>query len=54
LGRELSVSVHTFRRQIQSAYRKLQVTSRAEAVIRARELGLLSRSATMGPLARFI
>jgi LuxR family maltose regulon positive regulatory protein len=42
IGRELFVSVNTVRSQIQSAYRKLEVTSRAEAVTRARELGLLS------------
>jgi LuxR family maltose regulon positive regulatory protein len=42
IGRELFVSVNTVRSQIQSAYRKLDVTSRAEAVTRARELGLLS------------
>jgi LuxR family transcriptional regulator, maltose regulon positive regulatory protein len=41
IGRELSVSVHTVRSQVQAIYRKLQVSTRAEAVTRARELGLL-------------
>ena len=44
IGRELSVSVTTIRSQVQAIYRKLEVTSRAEAVAHARELGLLSRS----------
>jgi LuxR family maltose regulon positive regulatory protein len=41
IGRELSVSVHTVRSQVQAVYRKLGVATRAEAVARARELGLL-------------
>jgi LuxR family transcriptional regulator, maltose regulon positive regulatory protein len=44
IGRELYVSVNTIRSQVQAIYRKLQVTSRAEAVTHARELGLISRS----------
>jgi LuxR family maltose regulon positive regulatory protein len=35
------VSVHTVRKQLASVYRKLGVTSRADALARARELGLL-------------
>jgi LuxR family transcriptional regulator, maltose regulon positive regulatory protein len=41
ISRELSVSVHTVRSQVQAIYRKLQASTRAEAVARARELGLL-------------
>jgi LuxR family maltose regulon positive regulatory protein len=41
IGRELSVSPNTVRSQVQAIYRKLQVNSRAEAVTRARQLGLL-------------
>jgi LuxR family maltose regulon positive regulatory protein len=41
IGRELSVSVHTVRSQVQAIYRKLQASTRAEAVDQARKLGLL-------------
>jgi LuxR family maltose regulon positive regulatory protein len=41
IGRELNVSANTVRSQVQAVYRKLQVSRRAEAVARARELGLL-------------
>jgi LuxR family transcriptional regulator, maltose regulon positive regulatory protein len=41
IGRELYVSVTTVRSHAQAVYRKLGVTTRAEAVARARELGLL-------------
>jgi LuxR family transcriptional regulator, maltose regulon positive regulatory protein len=41
ISRELSVSVSTIRSQVQAIYRKLQVTTRTEAVTRARELDLL-------------
>jgi LuxR family maltose regulon positive regulatory protein len=41
IGRELSVSVTTIRSQIQAVYRKLQASTRSEAVANARELGLL-------------
>jgi LuxR family maltose regulon positive regulatory protein len=44
IGRELSVSVNTIRSQVQAIYRKFEVTTRAEAVAHARELGLMSRS----------
>ena len=41
---QLYVSHNTVKTQIKSIYRKLGVATRAEAVARARELGLLSRS----------
>jgi LuxR family transcriptional regulator, maltose regulon positive regulatory protein len=41
IGRELYVSVNTVRTHVQAVYRKLQVSTRAEAVAHARELGLL-------------
>ena len=41
IGRELHVSVNTVRSQFQAIYRKLGVSSRAEAVTQARQLGLL-------------
>jgi len=41
IGRELSVSVTTVRSQVQAIYRKLGVSSRAEAVTQAHQLGLL-------------
>src|SRR5829696_6436733 len=41
IGRELSVSVTTIRSQVQAIYRKLQASTRSEAVTNARELGLL-------------
>jgi LuxR family maltose regulon positive regulatory protein len=41
LGGELSVSVTTIRSQVQAIYRKLQASTRAEAVANARHLGLL-------------
>jgi LuxR family transcriptional regulator, maltose regulon positive regulatory protein len=44
ISRELSVSVTTIRSQVQAIYRKLQASSRAEAVTRGRELGLLPES----------
>jgi LuxR family maltose regulon positive regulatory protein len=44
IGRELYVSVDTIRSHIQAIYRKLEVTTRAEAVAHARELGLITRS----------
>ena len=40
IGERLFVSSHTVRTQAYSAYRKLGVSSRSEAVARARELGL--------------
>jgi LuxR family transcriptional regulator, maltose regulon positive regulatory protein len=45
ISRELSVSVHTVRSQVQAIYRKLQASTRAEAVAHARELGLLPGTA---------
>ena len=44
IGRELSVSVNTVRSQVQAIYRKLGVSSRAEAVTQAHELGLLPKA----------
>jgi len=41
ISRELSVSVTTVRTQVQAIYRKLGVSSRAEAVTQAHQLGLL-------------
>jgi LuxR family transcriptional regulator, maltose regulon positive regulatory protein len=41
ISRELSVAVTTIRSQVQSIYHKLQASTRAEAVTRARDLGLL-------------
>jgi len=41
IGERLSISVHTVRSHAISIYRKLDVTSRADAVQRARDLGLL-------------
>jgi LuxR family transcriptional regulator, maltose regulon positive regulatory protein len=44
IGRELSVSVTTIRSQVQAIYRKLQASTRSEAVAHAHELGLLPRT----------
>jgi LuxR family transcriptional regulator, maltose regulon positive regulatory protein len=44
IGRELYVSANTVRTHVKAVYRKLGVTARAEAVARARELGLLTGS----------
>jgi LuxR family maltose regulon positive regulatory protein len=44
IGRELSVSVTTVRSQVQAIYRKLDASTRTEAVAHARELGLLPGS----------
>jgi LuxR family transcriptional regulator, maltose regulon positive regulatory protein len=41
IAQELSVSVNTIRSQVQAIYRKLQASSRAEAVTKARQLRLL-------------
>jgi LuxR family maltose regulon positive regulatory protein len=38
---ELFLSLHTIKSQMRSIYRKLEVTSRNQAITRARELGLL-------------
>ena len=46
IASELYVSHNTIKTQIRSIYRKLGVATRAEAVARARERGLLSRSPT--------
>jgi LuxR family maltose regulon positive regulatory protein len=55
IGRELFVSVNTVRSQIQAIYRKLEVTSRAEAVAHARHLRLVpgsTRTDRPPPIAR--
>ncbi len=44
IGRELHVSRNTVHSHIQSIYRKLAVSTRAEAVERTRELGLFERA----------
>jgi LuxR family maltose regulon positive regulatory protein len=41
ISRELSVSVTTIRSQVRAIYRKLQASTRAEAVAQAQKLGLL-------------
>ena len=41
IGADLFLSPHTIKSQAYSLYRKLEVTSRSQAVTRARELGLL-------------
>jgi LuxR family maltose regulon positive regulatory protein len=48
IASELYVSHNTVKTQIRSIYRKLGVATRAEAVSRARERGLLSRSPVPG------
>jgi LuxR family transcriptional regulator, maltose regulon positive regulatory protein len=49
ISRELYVSVNTVRSHVQAIYRKLEVTSRAEAVAHARHLRLLSGSKPADP-----
>lgn len=44
IGRELFISTKTVQNHISNIYRKLDVNSRTEAVIRAMELGLITRS----------
>jgi LuxR family maltose regulon positive regulatory protein len=51
ISRELSVSVTTVRSQVQAIYRKLQASTRAEAVARAGELDLLPGPAASLPPA---
>ena len=41
IGDQLHVSVNTIRSQVRAIYRKLEVRGRAEAVARARRLGLV-------------
>jgi len=41
IAAELFLSPHTIRSQLKSVYRKLDVSSRSQAVTRSRELGLL-------------
>jgi LuxR family maltose regulon positive regulatory protein len=49
ISRELSVSVTTIRSQVRAIYRKLEASTRAEAVARARELDLLPGSTPPDP-----
>ena len=49
IARELTVSVATVRTHIQNIYAKLGVTNRRAAVLRAHELGLLSRTRERRP-----
>jgi len=49
IAAELHLSRATVRSQITSIYRKLGATSRAQAVSRARELGLLGRTREHNP-----
>jgi LuxR family maltose regulon positive regulatory protein len=44
IGRELYVSINTVKTHLQAVYRKLGVTTRAEAVIQARKLGLIPKA----------
>jgi LuxR family maltose regulon positive regulatory protein len=44
IGRQLYVSVNTVRTHAQAVYRKLEVASRAEAVDKARQLGLIPQA----------
>jgi LuxR family transcriptional regulator, maltose regulon positive regulatory protein len=48
IAQELSVSVNTIRSQVQAIYRKLQASSRAEAVTKARHLRLLPQPGPAG------
>jgi LuxR family transcriptional regulator, maltose regulon positive regulatory protein len=48
IGRRLHVSVDTVRSQVKAVHRKLQATTRAEAVTEARQLGLLPGSNPKG------
>lgn len=49
IGAELFISRHTVKSQVAAVYRKLGVASRAEAVERARRLGLLAPGADASP-----
>jgi LuxR family maltose regulon positive regulatory protein len=51
IGRELYVSANTVRSHVQAIYRKLEVSTRAEAVAHARELGLLPGIDASRPVA---
>jgi LuxR family transcriptional regulator, maltose regulon positive regulatory protein len=51
ISRELSVSVTTIRSQVQAIYRKLQASTRAEAVAHARTLGILPGAQVTRPAA---
>ncbi|MFT3798726.1 LuxR C-terminal-related transcriptional regulator [Microbacterium sp.] len=49
IAEALVVSPHTVKTQLQSIYRKLGVTSRASALVAARELGLLGETEPQAP-----
>jgi ATP/maltotriose-dependent transcriptional regulator MalT len=49
MSHELHVSVNTVRSQVQAIYRKLEVTTRSEAITKARQTGLLPGSTTTDP-----
>jgi LuxR family maltose regulon positive regulatory protein len=49
IGQELHVSVNTVRSQVQAVYRKLEVTTRAQAVSEARQRDLLPGPDHQGP-----
>jgi LuxR family maltose regulon positive regulatory protein len=46
---KLHVSANTVRSQVQAIYRKLEVTTRSEAIAKARQTGLLPGSTTTDP-----
>jgi len=48
IGNELYVSLNTIKTHTRNIYSKLRVSSREQAVVRARELGLLTRSRSPG------
>jgi LuxR family maltose regulon positive regulatory protein len=48
MGERIHVSPNTVKTQAQAVYRKLDASSRAEAVVRAREAGLLGRDPLQG------
>ena len=48
IGNELYVSLNTIKTHTRNIYAKLRVGSREQAVMRARELGLLAGSSLIG------
>ena len=46
MAEQLFVSRNTVKTHVKGLYRKLEVSSRADAVVRAREVGLLPRDST--------
>ncbi len=49
IGERIHVSPNTVKTQAQAVYRKLDASSRAEAVVRARDAGLLGQDPLQGP-----